>query len=99
MAAAEQMKMNVENRLARVGAAIDDDAVAIFGDPVLLRETVCDHMDRADKLAILFVQVREHRDVLDRHDEDMHRSLGPDVPEGDDAVVAVDDVAFDLAFN
>ena len=99
MAPAEQMKVNVKDRLSGVGAAVDDEAVTVLGDALLLGETVGDAVNSADELADVVLQIREQPDVHDRHDENVDRRLRSDIPKGDDAVVAVDDIAFDLALD
>src|SRR5258706_7147179 len=98
-AAAEEMEMNMKNGLPRGRAAVEHDAKAVLRDALLLGEAVGDGTTIADELVIVLLQLEQRRDVLHRHDQDMDRRLGPDVLEGDDRVVAIDDVALDLPFD
>src|SRR6267143_3944439 len=87
-AAAEQVQVQVINGLPRLRPLVHDQAVAVaidlalVGDPVRHLEEVKEHR------GVLRLQVVNGRDVLLRNDEDMRRSDGADIFEGDDLVVA-----------
>ena len=91
--------MDVEHRLTRSGVAVENSPVAAFLVPVFLGDRSCSTCHLTDQPIILSRQFVERWDVTSRHDEHVHRRLRIDVPECDEPVVLVDEVARDLAGN
>ena len=85
-AAAEQVDVQVPDRLRAVAAAVGDHAEAAFVDALLLRDGSDGVRQRGCGFGVALQDVRE---VLLRHDQHVDRRLGIDVPEGIDPVVFI----------
>jgi hypothetical protein len=97
--AAQQMKMQMKNALARVSAGINDNAETVFGNTLLARQ-FCGHKKNLNNNGLVVrLQIQNRGDMLARHDQYMDRGLGTDVPEGDYGLVSVNDITFDSALN
>src|SRR5690606_20581097 len=94
-AAAEEVEVDVEDGLLRAGAVVHDEAVV--REPLLRRHLPGGREEVAHERLVLFLDGVGARDRLARDDEDVDGRGRLDVPEGDAAVVLVDDVAGDLA--
>ena len=90
-AAAEDVQVDVEHRLAGVGVAVEDRPVAPIGVAGSLRERRAPSHHLADQAVVLGSELVEAGDVASRDDQHVRRRLRVDVLEGDDAVVLVDD--------
>jgi len=78
--AAEQMEMDMIDRLPTIGSAIGDDAESAsihtfcFGD--LIRGCV----NRTDQFLVGCLQIEQGRNMFFGYDQQMRRGLGVDVP-------------------
>src|SRR6476660_1237895 len=91
--AAEQMEMDVEDRLSRTGARVHDGAIA-GGDPLRSGNLRGGEHEPAHHRGIR--RLVERSDVLLRDHEDVRRRLRIDVAEGDRVLVLADDLRRDL---
>ena len=84
----------MRHRLPRLVAAIHHQP-EVGPDPTLPSDTP----DRLQQLATesLVVELRQPRDMLPRHDQDVEGRLGEDIVDGHDVVVLVDDGRRDLS--
>ena len=98
MASAEEVDVEVGDGLAAVGAVVDCDAEAGFGDA----EFPCDLRSGEEKVAedglVFGGGFADARDGLLRDDENMHRCLRGNVPERAAEIVLVEDVGGDFPF-
>ena len=76
--AAEDVPVDVRDDLARVGAGVEDDAIAALADPLLLRDAVHPGDHLAEQPAIRGGERRDVGIVLLRDDEHMRRGLRVD---------------------
>jgi hypothetical protein len=84
--AAEKVPVDVRNGLARVGAGVEDDAIAALADPFRLCDAVHPGDHLAEQPAVRGGQRRDVGKVLLRDDEHMRRGLRVDIAEGQDPV-------------
>jgi hypothetical protein len=91
------VQVQVVHLLAAVPVAVDDQAIAIFGDALAPREVARDQQQPAHQQRVVVADVVRRRDRLVRHHEDVHGRAGADVAERGDRLVAVDDVGGQLA--
>ena len=84
--------MNVVNALTRVRSGVHDDSEAALGHAVLGRQPPGHRHRVADGRPVLFLQIRYAADVFPGNDQEMHRRVGVDVPEGQHGFVTVDDI-------
>jgi hypothetical protein len=96
---AQQMKMEVKNALARVGACIDDYAKAFLRDALFVRELGNNQKNMANYFSIGSVQIRKRRDMLARDNQNMNRRLRIDVLKGQDRVIFVDHITLNLLLD
>lgn len=89
MTAAEQVQMEMVYGLAAVLADIDDHAIAGIKF-FLAGDFGRSPQEMAEQSAVFGGRLGEGGDVLARNDEQMHRSLGVDVGEGEALLVLVD---------
>lgn len=94
-ASADQVEVNMHHGLSGSGAAVVDDAVAVF-QPLSLGNLRDGGEAGRDSAGVRVIEFVGGSNVLLRHDEDMHRGLGIDIPEGEDLVVLIDLAAGDL---
>lgn len=90
LALAEYMHMYVVDRLAPQVVAVHDYAEAflatlLFGEALGREEDMT-----GERLIIFLAEVVQRRDVFLWDDQEMHRRLGSDVPEGDDLIVFIE---------
>lgn len=79
--------MHVEDSLPGPRLAIENTAVAGSRISALGRDGRASADHRADETFVARTQIAHRRDVLTRHHEDVHRGLGVDVVEGDEAII------------
>src|SRR3546814_8747961 len=72
--------------LPAVLVAVHDDAVAILGEPLLLRIARGRQCEPPDDFGLSRLQVVERRHVGLRHEQHVHRRLRGDIAERDDVV-------------
>ena len=90
MAAAEQVQVQVKNRLAGAGAVVEDGAVA--GEQVALCGKFCgDELELSEERLVIMVRVVQRSEVFPWTNENVSGRLGANVLEGEDIVVFVDD--------
>src|SRR4249919_1091095 len=94
---AQQMQVELEDGLAAVGIAVDDDAVAISGKAFAPRVGGGGEDEPGDDFPLLRLEVVERGDRRLGHEQHVDRRLWRDVAEGDDIVVLMDDVGRDFA--
>jgi len=99
VAAPEQVKMEMGDGFAAVGAVVDDKAVA----GLIELELAGDFLSGGKEMAKNGVMFRGDGGVagvvLFRNEQDVDRGLGGNVTEREDVVVLVDDVGFGLAVD
>ena len=94
--AAQNVHVNVENGLTRLGAVIEDDPEPV-ADAVFPGQSGADAHHLADELLIVAAQGRGAGDMLSGDDEKMFRGLGRNVPEGENVLILIDFFAGDVA--
>lgn len=99
MTAAQQMKMQVKNSLARVSSRIDDHTETALGNTLLARQFCAHKKNLTHNGLVVRFQIQNRSDMLARNDQDMDRRFGTDVPEGDYGLVSVNDIPFNSAFH
>src|SRR5258708_1297423 len=85
---AQQMQVQVKNRLAGAGPYVIDRAIA-FLDPALSRDLGCDQLAVAQQLCIAILGLLESHNVLFRDDQQVSRRLRIDIFEGETPVIFV----------
>ena len=85
------MQVDVEDRLACVGVAVEDGSEAALAVAMLARQrrSAADHL--ANEPVVFGGNVVEGRDVAARYHQNMHRRLRVDVLDGNQPIVLVDD--------
>jgi hypothetical protein len=89
------MQMQVENRLARPAAGVENSPVAIREIP-LARELRGDEHDLSEQGLILRLRFVKRREMFPRAQENVRRRLGVDVLEREDVGVLIDKRCGDL---
>ncbi len=95
-AAGQQVKMNMENRLAGIMAVIDDHPVAALIKPLFGSYGFGNKEQVPDDFTVRDDETVDVSDMFFRHNEHMDRRLGIDVLKGDRELVLVDDLCGDL---
>ena len=90
--------MQVKHALARPLAVVHHQAEGV-AHALLLGDARRRVQQVAEDIAILRAGVRQPGDGLLGDHQDMHRRLRVDVPEGQAAIILIDDVGRDLAVN
>jgi len=90
--------VEVGDGFAAVGAVVDCDAEAGFGDAELGGEFSGGQEEMAEDGLVIGGGFADARDGLLRDDENMHRCLWGSVPEGAAEIVLVEDVGGDFPF-
>lgn len=83
--------MQVKDRLAGVGIAVEHRSISAGGVSVLFGDRRCGSHDLSNQRIIFRRQVVQRGNVASRNDEHMRRGLRRDVFERDDVVVLKDD--------
>jgi hypothetical protein len=96
-AAAEDVEVYVEDRLARARARVDDGAVAALRESFLGGDARRGEEESAEEGLVGVGGVGERGDVAARDDEDVGGGLRVDVAEGEGVLVRVDDLRGDFA--
>jgi hypothetical protein len=78
--------------LARIGALIDDEAIAGVGYTLLLGELGGDGEELAQQRGVALVGASDARKVFDGNDEHVDWPLRIDVAEGHDFLITVKDL-------
>src|SRR3990170_3738371 len=94
--AAEEVEMEVEDALARLGSDVRHHPVAA-AETGLVRDALDDAEEPDQQAGVGIGQGMGIGDVAARDDEHVRRRLRVDVAEGDDLVILVDPVGRDLA--
>ena len=81
--------MKMKNRLAGAGVDVEDGAVALLVDTILACELLCHLKHVGKKRAVFRNGVVQRRDVKTWADQQVNRSLRPDVLEREDLVVFI----------
>ena len=81
------MNVQVRDRLARVRAAVNHDAVTAFADAQFTREFLGGQKQLTEQLLIRFVSLGQPRNNPLRHDQNMHRRLRIHVLKGEHVVI------------
>jgi hypothetical protein len=89
VAAAQEMYVQVKDRLAGTGTDVDYGSIAIF-DAALARYFGGGELAIADKFRIFGCRFLESVEMFLGNDEHMGRSLGIDIFEGESVLVFVD---------
>jgi len=96
---AQQVKVNVKDRLAGLLATIGDHTKTLVRDPLFPREPVDHQVNIADEVPVLFVQVQQGRFMPLRNHEEVDRGLGIDILKGKDPLVFVNPGGGDAPLN
>lgn len=90
--------MQIINRLAPLGAVVDDDSVPVV-QLLLLRHFLGDQQQVSEQLLVLLLRARQLGDRLAGKYQQMDRRLGIDVLEHDALFVLVDEATGDYALG
>lgn len=96
-AAAEDVKMEVRDHLAAIGAGIDDQAIASLAEALLLGQGGSAKEEPAQQSCLLPAGLGNAGDMLPGDDQNMGRRPRMNVPKGNNIRVLIDDVARSLA--
>lgn len=99
MSAAQNMEVEVIDRLPAEFAAIGDDAVACVGDAKFARDLTDNHPEVAEQSCVILPDGVDRPDFLFWNHQDMDWRLRCDVAEGKAEVVFVDDVGGNLTVD
>lgn len=94
--ARQEVEVQVGNGLSSVPAIVDHHPEAIFTQSLLLRDNAYASEKVSKKILIRGIGLSDPDDQLFRHEEQVHRGLGSDVPEAEAQVVLVDDISRNL---
>lgn len=97
MAAAENVKMQMRDAFARVGADIGDDAKAAVGDAQSAGDFDRREQQFAQKKRVIVGRRRQIFERLFRDDENVGRSLRRDIPKGQNVVVFINNLSGNFA--
>lgn len=89
--ATEQVKMQVEDRLSRIGVAVEHRSISAGAMTVVFGDRCRASHYLSNQRVVFRREVVQARDVPSRDDEDMRRCLRRDVFERDDVVVLIHD--------
>src|SRR5690606_36403740 len=98
-ASAEQMHVQMENRLAAIGVRICDDSVTGVRKTFVAGDLCGRQHQMSDKLLLILSRGIERLDMHTRNDQNMRRSLRLDVIERDAPVVFVNDASRNGSFD
>lgn len=98
-ASAQQMVVQVKNRLTGVGAAIGNHTKPVFRNPPFLRQLRGDLKYTTRHLPILRPQIQKGLDMLARDNQNVHGRLRPDILKSHHRVVFIDDIALNLSLD
>lgn len=84
--------MEVANRLPGIGSLVHNKSKAVALDPLTARDLIRGCDQTREQFPVVEPEVGDRFDVLVRDDEYVGRRLRPEVAEGRDALVAVDDL-------
>src|SRR6266566_9108931 len=87
--------MEMKYRLPAVRIRVHHDPIALGRDPGLLRYVARESQESSKRRGVL--RIVQRADVSRGDDQEMRRSLGVHVLEGQHAVAALDDIGRDLA--
>jgi hypothetical protein len=85
--------------LTTMVARVDDQAIAVRIETLLLGHAFCHQEQMPEKGSISFFGPLDPHEGLHRDDEQVRRSLGIDVPKDNAVIVAVDEVAGNFTLN
>jgi hypothetical protein len=88
--------MQVKHALPRVPAGVDDKAEPGIGDSFFSREPSRHLKDFADQRVIFGFDIEHAGQMLARYEQNMDGCLWSNVGKGNDAIVLMDDISFDL---
>lgn len=87
--AAEQMDMDVKDRLAAVGICVDDDTIAVVGKAATAGDLSRSQKQMAEHRRIFFRGLIERIDMIARYDQDVRRGLWGNVVKGKAHIVLI----------
>jgi len=90
---AQQVQMQMVDRLPTLAVAIDHQAEAPLRDPDLLRDAVCHQQEVPQQPIISLVRIEDGREVVTGNNQDMDRRLRVDVFEGNGLLVLIHHLA------
>ena len=96
---ADDVQVDVEHGLTRIGLAVEHKAGAAFFETEVLRDKLCAVEHLAHEFAIFRLHVHDGCDVALRHDQKVYRCLRGDVIEGEHVVVFVDFLGRDFTLD
>ena len=99
LGSADHVQVDVKNRLAGVGLAVEHEAGARFFEAEFFRDDLCAVEHLAHEFAIFGLHVHDGCDVALRHHEEVDRGLRGDVVEGEHVVVFVDFLGRDFSLD
>lgn len=99
MSAAQNMEVEVIDRLPAEFAAIGDDAVARVGDAKFARDLTDNHPEVAEQSGVILPDGVDRPDFLFWNHQDMDGRLRCDVAKGKAEVVFIDDVGGNLTVD
>lgn len=91
-AAAQQVEVQVIDRLSALAVTIDYDAEAPIRDPDLSRDPVRHQQQMPKQPIISLVRIDECRNVLTGHNQDVDRRLRVNIFKGDRLLVLIDNL-------
>jgi hypothetical protein len=91
--------MQVEDRLARIGVAVEHRSISAGGVPVVFGDRCRASHHLANERVIASREVVQARDMPSRNDKHVRRCLRRDVFERDDVVVLIDDGCGNLSLT
>ena len=91
------MIMQMKYALAGVGAGVDDDPEAAFGDPLIAGETRGHLKNLADDRTIVRFDIKNAGEMFARNDQKMNRRSRLEVLESNDAIVPISALIFPSA--
>src|SRR5262245_8579605 len=96
---ADEMQMNVEDRLSGFSIGVEHRPIATRGDATLRGDRRRAPNEFTHELIVGGAWIVQWLDITPRHDEHMRRSLRVDIVERDDLVVLVNDRRLNLAVH
>jgi hypothetical protein len=90
------VQVNVIYGLTAITAAIHNEPVARVRNPEVCRDPFCGKKQVAHRLCVFRFQLIDAADVSAWHNQDMHRRLRVDIPEGSYRIILEDKIRRDL---
>ena len=90
------MDVQVMHRHPGVRSVVDDEAKAVFLNPLAPGDLLGRAVNEPEYGQVLGWDVHDRRDVLSRDDQDMNGRLGARVPEGVHLIILINRSGFDL---